>query len=459
MAFHISKTNLKKFFQKLYKLSVSVKLAVFILSLLALITAIGTFIESRFNQEIANKLLYQSVWMQGTLILLALNLSAVLIDRWPWKKHHLPFVLAHIGILTTLLGAFMTQRFGLDGSLRLIEGSSSSSVVLPSEEEITLYSSYDGLKFTRLFSKDVDFFLNRPSEQKPYTIPSSKEIFTVTDYIPFGLPRQDWKPSPRGEPAVRFYLEGRMGRFAEWIDLPQGKSTTTQNLGPAQITLTKDFTYLPSSQRELVFYTKGEKLFYSSLKKRKQSLQIGKPFPTGWMDFQIRVIEFFPKAQKFFVFSKRKEPSDKTLPAVQISYQGETVWIGRNSYTQFYKKDRVYALGYLNKRKELGFSIRLLDFRKTNYQGSQKAKTYESQVETPKGPILISMNEPLKLRGYTFYQSGFEEGDGKQPEASILSVNRDPGRPLKYGGGGAVIIGIILLFYRKKIRFFKKQLS
>ena len=443
--------NFEGFLKKLYKFLISLKLAVFILSLLALITAIGTVVESRYNQEIANKLIYQSLWMQGTLILLALNLLTVLVDRWPWKKRQLPFVLAHIGILTTLLGAFMTQRFGLDGSLRLKEGEISSLVVLPSEE-VTLHSSYDGLQFTRLFRADVDFFLNSPSRKAPYTVQSAGEVFSIGDYMPFGIPRQDYKASLKGEPALRFYLEGRMGRFAEWMDLSWSKSKVRKNLGPAQVTLTKDLSYQPSSQKELVFYVKGEKLFYS-LKKRKQAIQVGESFPTGWMDFQIRLIEFFPRAQRFFVFSKRKQPSEGTLPAIQVSFGGETVWLGQNSHTQFYKKDRVYALGYLNKRKELGFSLRLLDFRKTNYQGSGKAKTYESLVETPEGrQVLISMNEPLKLRGYTFYQSGFEEGGEGEPEASILSVNRDPGRPLKYGGGGAVVLGIILLFYRRKIK-------
>lgn len=435
--------------KKLYKLTISLKLAVFTLFLLALITAIGTFMESRFNQETADKLVYQSWWMNGTMILLALNLTAVLIDRWPWKKHHFPFILAHVGILTTLLGAFMTKYFGVDASIRIQEGEVAHRIVLPSEE-ITLYSSFDGLKFTRLFQEDVNFFLHRPSVKDLYTIKTGGEVFTINDYIPFGIPRQDYKPTTKGgAPAIRFYLEGQMGRFSEWIDLLQEAQTETKNLGPAQITLTKDFSYSPLSEKELVFYVKGNKLFYS-LKKKKNPIQPGETFPTGWMDFRLRLIEFFPKARKFFVFSKQKQPTEKTLPAVQVSFEKEKAWIGRNSYVQFYKEDRVYALGYLNKRKELGFSLRLLDFKKTNYQGSEKAKTYESQVETPKGKVTISMNEPLKFMGYTFYQSGFEEEKEGEPSVSILSVNRDPGRPLKYGGAAAVIIGIILLFYRKK---------
>lgn len=443
--------RLKEFLRKLYQISISLKLAIFTLSLLALITAIGTIVESRFNQETANKLIYQSYWMKGVLLLLTANLLAVLIDRWPWKKRHLPFVLAHIGILTTILGAFMTEQFGLDGSLKLKEGERASAASLPSEE-VSVYSSYDGLRFTRLFQENVDFFLNRPSLKKPYFINMGGETFQIINYMPFGIPRADYRASPKGgDPALRFYIEGKAGHFVDWIEISKSKQTETKNLGPAQITLTANPSYLPTSKKELVLYIKGESLFYS-FKNKKKPIQTGESFPTGWMDFQFRVIEFFPKAEKTFVFSKKKQPSEKTLPAIQISWEGEDVWAGRNSYTRFYKENRVYAFGYLNKRKELGFSLRLLDFRKTNYQGSEKAKTYKSLVETPEGKALISMNEPLKFRGYTFYQSGFEEVEEGEPQISILSVNRDPGRPLKYGGGALLILGVVLLFYHRKIR-------
>lgn len=446
--------RLKNFLKTLYGISVSLKLAVFILLLLAVLTAIGTFLESRFDQETANKLLYQSFWMRGALILLAINLLAVLIDRWPWKKKHLPFVLAHVGILTVLLGALMTAEFGLDGSLRLKEGEQASSFVLPSEE-IVLYSSYDGEKFTQLFQSDVDFFRNRPSFKKPYTISSHSEKFSVKDYMPFGLARKDYRAAKGkeiGTPALRFYLEGRMGRFVEWMELSWGKERITRDLGPAEITLTKDMTYRSSSFKELVFYVKGEELFYS-LNKGKKAFKPGQVFSTGWMDFQLRLIEFFPNSEKFFVFSSKKRPSGNTVPAIQVFWQNKKAWLGRNSYIRFYDKDKVYALGYLNTRRELGFYLRLLDFQKTNYQGSGKAMSYKSLLETPKGQALISMNEPLKFRGYTFYQAGFEEGDLGAPEVSILSVNRDPGRPLKYAGAAALIIGVILLFYQRRVRF------
>jgi hypothetical protein len=61
------------------------------------------------------------------------------------------------------------------------------------------------------------------------------------------------------------------------------------------------------------------------------------------------------------------------------------------------------------------------------------------------------MNEPLKHKGYTFYQSSFEEDKMGNPVTSVLTVNYDPGRWLKYIGCLLIVLGSILLFYFKKI--------
>ena len=141
------------------------------------------------------------------------------------------------------------------------------------------------------------------------------------------------------------------------------------------------------------------------------------------------------------------------MKAIQVKHGEQTVWLGQNSYARFFKEDRVYVLAYLNQTQELGFSLKLLDFNIKNYQGSHKAKSYESRVKIEsENPILISMNEPLKYKGWTFYQSSFIEPEqSDEAYTSILSVNRDPGRILKYIGSVFIVVGIILLFYRRKI--------
>lgn len=447
------KSFLLKIFPFIHKFFISLKLAVFILTSLAVLTAIGTFVESRYNQEMANKLVYHSVWMAIVLLLLAVNLTMVLIDRWPWKKRHTPFILAHFGILILILGSLFTKYLGLDGSLRFKEGEK-TSVVSVSDMEIKIYSSYDGENFTLIHEEPVDMFFKKPTEKKPYIISVADESFVIDKYFPFAIGRQIFKPvSNGGSPAIRFHLEGSQASVVEWMYLNIGVKTLSKTFGPAVISLTKDKKYKAKQDKELVLFVEGNNIFYSLGKGKKYPLSKGKVFPTGWMDFKFRLLEFFPKSQREFVFTNKDRPSDLTLKTIRVTHQGNSVWIGQNSYVRFFKGDRVYAMTYANKTYDLGFDLKLIDFRMTKYQGSEKAKSYESEVQLKDKTIVISMNEPLKHGGYTFYQSSFEpSNDGGEPTVSILSVNQDPGRVLKYLGSALIVAGIILLFYRRKIK-------
>ena len=97
----------------------SLKLAIFTMICLALLVAIGTVVESRYDADFAREQVYHRWWMFFLLILLAINLTAVMIHRWPWRPRHLGFLLAHLGILTLLAGSLWTYLWGIDGSLYL----------------------------------------------------------------------------------------------------------------------------------------------------------------------------------------------------------------------------------------------------------------------------------------------------------------------------------------------------
>ena len=521
---------LNRLFEALYRFLISLKLAVLTFILLAILTAVGTFVESRYDQEIANTLVYSSFWMSFVMILLALNLTMVLIDRWPWKKRQIPFILAHFGILTLMLGFVFTNHLGVDASLRFTEGESTSLISLP-EMEIQLYASYDGEKFSLLYQKDVDFFRIKPSKEKPFVIDMDSHQFQVQQYFPYAIGNQKLKPIEKGgSPALRFHLSGSRANIVEWMEMELGSNKLQQKYGPAQITMTLDPTYKSSVKNELVLYVEGEQLFYSLKQGQRRALKVGDTFPTGWMDFKFRLLEFYPKAQKEFVFTPRKKNSEQTVKALLIEHEGESVWLGQNSHIKFFKKDKVYALSYLNKTKKLNFDLKLLDFTMKKYQGSDKAKNYESYIEiqdphfiqstrkkreekeqvettaentagtmaettegttaeTTEGTMAkntaettaettegttaetmaentegttagttarISMNEPLKYKAWTFYQASFEAPETPEDSyRSILSVNYDPGRSLKYIGSLWIVLGVILLFYRRWL--FKKR--
>lgn len=80
-------------------------------------------------------------------------------------------------------------------------------------------------------------------------------------------------------------------------------------------------------------------------------------------------------------------------------------------------------------------------------------KQYKSWLEvvTDKGDVLhgdtIWVNKPMRFRGYTFYQSGY---DPDRPGISTVEVAKDPGVPYVYGGFLLLTVGLGLNVLRRK---------
>src|SRR6185437_9335762 len=108
---------------------------------------------------------------------------------------------------------------------------------------------------------------------------------------------------------------------------------------------------------------------------------------------------------------------------------------------RYFDHDTAYYVTYRNRLLDLGFDMTLKKFAVGHYQGTDRAKSYRSLVNVPAvGDVSIYMNHPLKYKGYTFYQASFQQNDQGQATTSILSVNRDPGRWMKYLGSLLIVL-------------------
>jgi len=99
----------------------------------------------------------------------------------------------------------------------------------------------------------------------------------------------------------------------------------------------------------------------------------------------------------------------------------------------------------------LPFSVKLADFRKTDYPGTEMAMAYESDVfialpGQPEAPYRIFMNNPYIHGPWRVYQSGFV-GDN----LSVFSVMRDPGLTMTYTGAAFLCVGIVIIFYSRSL--------
>lgn len=457
--------------QKILKPLASLRLAVFVLIGLGVVSAVGTFYESLYNADYAKLVVYQSFWMVALQVLLAVNLTAVMFDRLPWKTRHAPFLLAHVGILLVLAGSVMTYFYGVDGVM-VFPLNGSNRFVQVNQKEIGLYSSLDGNKFETLISKDVNFYANDPKTNNIVFNEGAYNEIKVKDYYIFAEAKNEVETSTNKEdgPALRFFIEGSRAKESGWLLANKIFSEDSRQLGPAKMTLLlKKPNEKLTGDNEIIFYplnsnspvkkesslldSSSDQVGYTLFNRegaRSGVLAVGEIIETGWMDFKLRLIDFKRHAKKVVKFNPIEMPHALSTEAVLVEFDDKDYWLGLDQPLKIFGKDRVYIISYGRKRVNIGFNMKLKDFEVGRYQGTMKAASYESLVEVEGKEHVISMNDPFKKNGLTFYQSSFQENEMGQPTHSILSVNKDPGRFLKYLGCLIIALGTIALFYLRK---------
>jgi hypothetical protein len=448
------------------KFFASLRLAVVVILGLGLVSAVGTVFEARYNDaEVAQKLVYHSLYMYGVLGLLCVNLVAVMVDRWPWKPHHAGFVLAHVGIIILLLGAWITAKFGLDGSLYFEIGETARYVQVK-QNQMVVFGSLGGGRMEPMFESPVDFLSSPPSSERPYVIPLGRDEIKIVQFLPFAFREADVFASPDDNegPGVRIQLENPNVNLTQWILRDRSKSVQELDLGPAKVVLSKA-PLPPSGRNEIILVTRAGRpdldyVIYNkdrSLRK-KGSIRQSETLEPGWMGMKFRLLRYLTHAREIVTYSDAGYATPSTTSAIRLRFRGqEEYWVGLGVPLRLYLEDRAYILSFANRNIDLGFPLTLKEFRMDKYQGTDRAATYESEVEIPdRGRVVISMNEPLKHNGFTFYQASFQRDPSTgRPMASILSVNRDPGRWVKYLGSLLIVFGSCVLFWFKRVKWFR----
>ena len=115
--------------------------------------------------------------------------------------------------------------------------------------------------------------------------------------------------------------------------------------------------------------------------------------------------------------------------------------------------ERAITLAVRKTQRLLPFSVKLIDFEKMAYAGTNMAREYQSIVQIDEGgglswQAMIRMNEPLRVMGYTLYQSSFVERSGET--ISVLAVVKNKGRVFPYVA--SLVLGVGLLMHLRMRR-------
>jgi len=118
-----------------------------------------------------------------------------------------------------------------------------------------------------------------------------------------------------------------------------------------------------------------------------------------------------------------------------------------------------YKFIFRRKRTYLPFAIKLLDFKKVMHAGTGIAKSYSSEVNLIENGIprrvLIAMNEPLRHKGYTFFQASFIEGI--KVDTTVLAAVKNYGRLFPYISSIIMSIGLLLHLFRSMPKLLRKN--
>ena len=135
------------------------------------------------------------------------------------------------------------------------------------------------------------------------------------------------------------------------------------------------------------------------------------------------------------------------------------IFLGQSIAQTISINDKDFTIILRRQRTYLPFSIELLDFKKILHPGTDIPKSFSSEINLIENgavrKILIQMNEPLRHKGYTFFQSSFiESPDG---ETTVLAAVKNYGRLFPYISSIIMSIGLLFHLSQKLPDLFKKS--
>lgn len=164
----------------------SLKFAVIIMILFTLGMTIGTFLESYYGTDFANRMIYKTFWFMTIQFFIFLSIVFAATLRLPPKKRLYGFYTIHSGLIIIGIGSLVTYISGIDGSIFLSPNETTRKVVL-SRDVLKVTYPNDGKQFVynlpfSAFEKklDLDFDQLHFSKFIPFAegelafIPSSK---------------------------------------------------------------------------------------------------------------------------------------------------------------------------------------------------------------------------------------------------------------------------------------------
>lgn len=230
----------------------SLKFAVFIILLFTVEMIIGTFLESYYGTEFANRMMYKTWWFMLTQFFMGLSILFAAFLRLPPKKRLYGFYTIHSGLIILAAGSFITYYAGVDAQITLFPAEPNREVLLP-DDVLSISVPDKGTKVT-LDLPATAFATSLEQEWKEVKL---KEFYPYADQVTKWIETNDPQDLKFGNHSSE-YLIANENVSQSFILSRHPKAVEFQasnRLGPLQI------VYLPSHLAKCFEGLKKESIF------------------------------------------------------------------------------------------------------------------------------------------------------------------------------------------------------
>jgi len=138
------------------------------------------------------------------------------------------------------------------------------------------------------------------------------------------------------------------------------------------------------------------------------------------------------------------------------------LWGGQRAAWRAQVADRAFDLDVVRRAYTLPFEVRLERFVKEEHPGTDTARRFSSYITRRDGRVEtrvhITMNEPLRHRGYTLYQSSYGPQPGEvAPPYSVFQVVHNPADRVPLYACLVIAGGLLFHFGVRLVRFIDAQ--
>ena len=236
---------------------------------------------------------------------------------------------------------------------------------------------------------------------------------------------------------------------------------------------------------ELIFIKKNNSQFDEVIAFTNPILKNGKILQHEAIPFKIKIIQYLPNAEpirrtepknnlyhgmskNFMLIPKANEKeAELNRPGVLFKITNSntnsdgfySLILGQSVMQTIQIDGIIYNVQLRKERIYLPFEIELLDFVRVIHPGTTIPKSFSSEVNLIEKSIprrvLIKMNEPLRHKGFTFFQASFSQTS--EGETSVLAVVQNYGRLFPYISSIVMCLGLLIHLLLQLPRLIKSE--